>query len=203
MKIGYARVSTQDQSLELQCDALKKFGCDKIYQEKRSAVKERKELNKMNKSVRPGDTIVVWKLDRLGRSLRHLINQVNDYKERGIELVSIQDNINTTTPQGRLMFNLFATFAEFERELISERTKAGLKAAREKGKFGGRPKGLTKESKKKAWAVKGMLDKLDKEGNPFYTTSEIQKKLKVSKTTYYRLIKHIEEEINKVPKKVK
>ena len=133
MKIGYARISTIDQKLEIQLTELKRYGCQKIYQEKKSAVKERPELEKMNAHLRHGDAVVVWKLDRLGRSLRHLINLVNDYKDNGIQLVSINDNIDTTTPQGRLMFNLFATSAEFERELISERIKAGLKAARAKG----------------------------------------------------------------------
>jgi DNA invertase Pin-like site-specific DNA recombinase len=141
MKIGYARVSSMDQKLELQLAALEKYGCQKIYQEKKRAVKERPELEKMNAHLREGDTVVVWKLDRLGRSLRHLINLVNDYKEHDIPLVSINDNIDTSTPQGRLIFNLFATFAEFERELISERTKAGLKAARAKGHFAGRNRG--------------------------------------------------------------
>jgi DNA invertase Pin-like site-specific DNA recombinase len=182
MKIGYARVSTIDQKLELQLAALEKYGCQKIYQEKKSAVKERPELEKMNAHLREGDVVVVWKLDRLGRSLRHLINLVNDYKESGIQLVSIQDNIDTTTAQGRLMFNLFATFAEFERELISERTKAGLKAARSKGHFAGRKPGLTPEAKKKAWAAL-HLSKDSK-----FSVSEILKQLSISKATYYRYV---------------
>lgn len=182
MKIGYARVSTMDQKLEIQLTELKKYGCKKIYQEKKSAVKERPELEKMNAHLRSGDVVVVWKLDRLGRSLRHLINLVNDYKERGVQLVSINDNIDTTSPQGRLMFNLFATFAEFERELISERTKAGLKAARAKGHFSGRKPGLTPEAKKKAWAA------LHLSRDNKFSVSEILKQLSISKATYYRYV---------------
>lgn len=195
MIIGYARVSTLDQSLELQVEALEKFGCELIYKEKKSAVKERKEFNRMNKNARSGDTIVVWKLDRLGRSLRHLINQVNDYKEREIELVSIQDKIDTTSATGRLMFNMIAIFAEFERDLISDRTKAGLEAAKKKGRKGGRPRGLTKASIKKAWSIKGYQDK------NIYEEGEIMKMTDTPKTTYYRLTAYIEEIIKKSTKK--
>jgi DNA invertase Pin-like site-specific DNA recombinase len=182
MKIGYARVSSMDQKLELQLAALEKYGCQKIYQKKKRAVKERLELEKMNAHLRKGDTVVVWKLDRLGRSLRHLINLVNDYKEHDIPLVSINDNIDTSTPQGRLIFNLFATFAEFERELVSERTKAGLKAARAKGHFAGRKPGLTTEAKKKAWAA------LHLSRDSQFSVSEILKQLSISKATYYRYV---------------
>ena len=195
MIIGYARVSTLDQSLELQVEALEKFGCELIYKEKKSAVKERKQFNKMNKNARGGDTIVVWKLDRLGRSLRHLINQVNDYKERDIELVSIQDKIDTTSATGRLMFNMIAIFAEFERDLISDRTRAGLEAARKNGRKGGRPKGITNPSIQKAWAIKGYQDK------NIYSENEIMKITKTPKTTYYRLTAYIDEVIKKSTKK--
>lgn len=187
MKIGYARVSTPDQSLELQIDELKKYGCERIFNEKISAAKSRPELDKMNQTLRSGDTVVVWKLDRLGRSLKHLVNQVNDYKENGIELIIIQDNIDTSTPQGRLMFNMFAIFAEFERELIGERTKAGLVAARAKGAKVGRPSGFSKESKGKAFAILGMLAKKDDKGVAEHSVSEIMRTLKISKSSYYRL----------------
>jgi len=151
MKVGYARVSTQDQNLEIQVTALNEYGCEKIFQEKKSAAKERPELEKILKFIRPNkDQVVVLKLERLGRSLRHLINIVNDFHEKGIEFISLKDNIDTNTAQGRLLFNLFASFAEFERELISERTKAGLAYARSQGrKVGPRPK-LSEESKQKA-----------------------------------------------------
>ena len=127
MKIGYARVSTQDQRLELQTDALAQCGCGQIYKERKSGKnKERPELEKMISQLRSGDTVVVWKLDRLGRSLRDLIELVAEFKERGVEFVSLQDGINTATPTGRFTFNIFASLAEFERELIRERTNAGL-----------------------------------------------------------------------------
>ncbi len=124
MKIGYARVSTQDQNLELQIEALKKFGCEEIFKEKKSAVKERPELEKMLMHLRAGDVVVVWKLDRLGRSLEHLIDLVTGFREKNVEFVSLNDSIDTTTIQGRLTFNIFASFAEFEREIIRERTLA-------------------------------------------------------------------------------
>nr|WP_321410497.1 recombinase family protein [uncultured Carboxylicivirga sp.] len=126
MKIGYARVSTKDQNLEMQIEALNKTGCTKIFQETKSAVKERPELEKMLEHTREGDIVVVWKLDRLGKSLKHLIEMVSGFRERGVEFISLNDSIDTTTAQGRLTFNIFASFAEFERELIRERTIAGL-----------------------------------------------------------------------------
>lgn len=183
MKIGYARVSTQDQKLELQNEELTNYGCEKIFQEKKSAIKERPELDKMITQLRAGDIVVVWKLDRLGRSLRHLVNLINDFKERDVQFVSIRDNIDTTTSQGRLMFNLFATFAEFERELISERTKAGLESARAKGRKGGRKPGLSQKSKEKAWNALHLLRSKDD-----LSVQQIQKILGLSKATYYRYI---------------
>lgn len=194
MKFGYARVSTKDQSLDLQVEELKKIGCEKIFKEKISATKERPELEKMNKQLRSGDIVVIWKLDRLGRSLRHLVELGNFYSDQDVELISVQDKIDTTTPQGRLMFNLFATFAEFERELISERTRAGLERARKLGRTGGRPKGLSKESKQKAWAIMGMLDRKNEKGKPMHSAADIQKSLKIPKTTYYRLIEWAEDQ---------
>ena len=155
MKIGYARISTIDQSLDLQIDALEKYGCKKIFKETKSAIKERPELEKMLEHLRDGDILVVWKLDRLGRSLKHLIDLVTGFREKGIEFISLNDAIDTTTAQGRLTFNIFASFAEFERELIKERTMAGLQAARERGRVGGRKKGLSKEAPK---AITSILD---------------------------------------------
>ena len=152
MKIGYARVSTKDQNLELQTAALQKAACEKIYKETQSAVKERPELQSMLNHLRQGDVVVVWKLDRLGRSLKHLIDLVSDFREKGIEFISLNDSIDTTTVTGRLTFNIFASFAEFERELIRERTMAGLQAARERGRIGGRKKGLSPEAKRTAYA---------------------------------------------------
>lgn len=198
MKIGYARVSTKDQKLEMQLEALENYGCELVFKEKKSAAKERPELDKMLGKLRKDDQVVVWKLDRLGRSLRHLVNLVNEFDEMGVQFVSLNDNIDTTTPQGRLMFNLFASFAEFERELISERTKAGLENARAHGRKGGRRPGLSKESKEKAWHVLRLL-----ETRSDMSAQDIQKEVKISKGTYYRYIEWAEEETKNLAKKYK
>ncbi len=190
MKIGYARVSTKDQNLDLQLDALQNSGCEKIFQEKQSAVKERPELDQMINHLRSGDVVIVWKLDRLGRSLKHLVDLMSLFRGKDVEFISLNDNIDTTTVQGRLIFNLFASFAEFERELIRERTIAGLKAAREKGRVGGRKKGLNEEQKKTAYAAFQLSQYLD------LSVSEILKIIKVSKATYYRYLKYVKENQN-------
>ncbi|ESQ09869.1 MAG: resolvase [Thiohalocapsa sp. PB-PSB1] len=131
MQIGYARVSTREQSFDLQVDALHKAGCEKVLQEVVSGAKaERPVLDALLADLRPGDVLVIWKLDRLGRSLRHLVELAGTLMERGVGLRSLNDPIDTTTPQGRLAFNLFASLAEFERDLIRERTQAGLTARR-------------------------------------------------------------------------
>ena len=124
MKIGYARVSTKEQSLNLQEDALQKAGCEKIYSEQISGAKsERPQLQEMIKHLRQGDIVVVWKLDRLGRSIRDLIKLVSTFQDNGVGFQSLQDAIDTTTPTGKLTFHLFAALAEFERDIISTRTK--------------------------------------------------------------------------------
>ena len=185
MKIGYARVSTKNQNLELQLDALKKAGCEKIYQDIASGAKtERPELNMMIDNLRPGDVLVIWKLDRLGRSLHHLIGLVNGLIEKKIGLQSLNDPIDTTTPQGRLNFNLFASLAEFERDLIRERTQAGLSAARARGRMGGRPKGLPKKAEATACAAETLY----KEG--VLTVDEISAKLGIAKSTLYSYLRH-------------
>lgn len=148
MKIGYARVSTKDQSLSMQIDALKKVGCDVIHEEIASRAKTaRPVLDEIIRNLREGDTVVIWKLDRLGRNLAHLIQLTNKLIEKKVGLTSLNDPIDTTTAQGRLIFGIFASLAEFERELIRERTQAGLKSARARGRKGGRPKGLTQRLK--------------------------------------------------------
>ncbi|MEQ9404788.1 MAG: recombinase family protein [Cyclobacteriaceae bacterium] len=195
MKVGYARVSTQDQKLELQISELEKYGCEKVFREKKSAVKERPQLDKLLAHLRKGDAVVVWKLDRLGRSLRHLIDLVALFKEKGVDFVSLNDNIDTTTIQGRLIFNIFASFAEFERELISERTKAGLKSAREQGRVGGRKPGLTDEAKTKAWAAHQLYE------NGEMPISDILKQLKVSRATFYRYLEWASNNLEKKPKR--
>ncbi|MFC4211611.1 recombinase family protein [Pedobacter lithocola] len=146
MKIGYARVSTADQNLDMQFNALTEYGCKTIFQEKISGKNtDRPELKKLLESLRKGDEVVVWKLDRLGRSLRDLVDLVAMFDKQGVNFISLQDHINTTTATGRFTFNIFASLAEFEREIIRERTKAGLVAARARGKKGGRPSGLSPE----------------------------------------------------------
>ncbi|QHA92246.1 recombinase family protein [Bacillus sp. N1-1] len=180
MKIGYARVSTQDQSLDLQMDALKKKGCERVYAEKASGMKDdRPKLLELIEYARKGDILVVYKLDRLGRSTKKLIELTDDLDDKGIELVSIRDNIDTTNAVGRAMFRMLAVLSEMERDLISERTRAGLESARARGRKGGRPKKDTKALEK---AIK-LYDTKQ------YTVREIEEMTGVSKTTLYRGIK--------------
>ena len=144
--IGYARVSTHDQNLDLQKDALTKIGCSRIYEEHASgAITDRPELKAAMDYLREGDTLVVWKLDRLGRSTQHLLQTVTLLESKGIAFRSLQENIDTTTSSGKLIFHIFASLAEFERDIIRERTQAGLSAARARGRIGGRPAKLTPE----------------------------------------------------------
>lgn len=148
MKIGYARVSTHDQNPDLQSDALTKAGCAKIFTDKVSGtVAARPALAEVKKQLRAGDTLVVWRLDRLGRSLRDLIEWAEYLADKGVALRSLQEAIDTGTPSGKLTFHLFSALAEFERNLIQERTQAGLAAARARGRKGGRPKRLDKEQR--------------------------------------------------------
>jgi DNA invertase Pin-like site-specific DNA recombinase len=183
MKIGYARVSTRDQSLDMQLDALKKQRCEKIYKEQLSAsIEDRPVLKEMIAHLRKGDIVVVWKLDRLARSLKHLLNLVSDFEEAGIEFMSIQDHIDTTTVHGRLILNIFASLSEFEREIIQERTMAGLEAARSRGRVGGRRKGLSKEAKVKAVAVKHLYV------NEKKSINEICEAVSISRATVYHYL---------------
>ncbi len=147
-KIGYARVSTQDQDPALQLDALKKAGCERIFQEKASgAQRDRPQLMAALDYLREGDTLVVWKLDRLARSMKQLIETVEALGERGVGFQSLTENIDTTSPSGRLVFHIFASLAEFERSIIRERTLAGLAAARSQGRQGGRPKAMSDDDR--------------------------------------------------------
>lgn len=180
MKIGYARVSTLDQSLDLQLDALEKAGCDMVYKEKMCGMKdERPELQKLLQYARKGDILVVYKLDRLGRSTKRLIELSEELEQRGIELLSIRDSIDTTTAVGKAMFKMLAVLAEMERDLISERTRAGLESARARGRSGGRPKKDRKDIEK-------ALKLYDTEQ---YTVKEIEEMTNVSKATLYREIR--------------
>ena len=144
MLIGYARVSTQDQTLTLQKDALTKAGCQKIFEDQISGTKsDRPGLTKTLEMLRNGDTLVVWKLDRLGRSVKQLIGLVGDLQQQGIQFISLTDSISTNTPSGRFFFHVMASLAEMERDLIIERTKAGLDSARKEGRTGGRRPKMT------------------------------------------------------------
>ncbi|HAU1733635.1 TPA: recombinase family protein [Legionella pneumophila] len=180
MKIGYARVSTKEQSLSMQVDALKKAGCDQIHEETASGAKTaRPVLDEIMRNIREGDTLVIWKLDRLGRNLAHLIHLTNKLIEKNVGLISLNDPIDTSTAQGRMVFGIFATLAEFERELIRERTQAGLKSARARGRKGGRPKGMSKSAMEKA----AIAEALYKNGT--IPVKKIAEQLDISKTTLY------------------
>ncbi len=181
MIIGYARVSTEDQNLDLQMDALKEAGCDRIYEDKiRGSKTERDGLDKALNSTREGDTLVVWKLDRLGRSLQHLISVVNKLKDGGVYFRSLKENLDTSSSTGKLIFHIFGALAEFERDIIRERTIAGLAAARARGRVGGRPKSLSDEKIKLARTLWG-----DK-SNSIVDICDV---LGISKATLYRYLK--------------
>ncbi len=181
MLVGYARVSTLEQEIALQIDALKNAGCKKIFKDKISGVKtERPGLDAAIKFLRPGDTLLVWRLDRLGRSLKHLIETVTPLEQQGIGFRSLQESMNTTTSGGKLIFQIFGALAEFERNLIRERTMAGLKAARARGRKGGRPKALNE--KQIEWARQLYNDKAD-------SVKDICKTLNISKPTLYNYLK--------------
>lgn len=185
MKIGYARVSTQDQNLDMQVDALKAAGCERIYTEKMSGKKDdRPELQRCIEALRPGDVLTVYKLDRLGRSTFKLLELTAGFERDGIDFVSIVDGIDTTTPVGRFFFRTMASIAELERDIIVERTQAGLKAARARGRVGGRPSTPKKD-------VERALKLYDSNE---YSVPEIVELTNVSKPTLYRALKKREEQ---------
>ena len=189
MLIGYARVSTADQSLDLQLDALEQAGCSKIYTDTVSGVKTVREgLDDALAYLRKGDTLVVWKLDRLGRSLKHLIAIITQLNEEEKEFKSLQESLDTATPTGKLIFHVLGALAEFERSLIRERTKAGLAAARSRGRIGGRPRALN--AKKMALARSMLKDKSNSVG-------DVSQALSVSRATIYNYVK---EHNNPIPK---
>ncbi len=180
MLIGYARVSTMDQNPALQMDALRASGCEKIYTEKASGShRERPQLKAALDYLREGDTLVVWKLSRLARSLTQVIKTAADISERGIALKVLTQSIDTGTPEGRLFFHMTAAFDEFQRELIVENTRAGLKAAAKRGRRGGRPKAMNEQTMKHAEA---MLK--DTENYPFI--GDVIDQLKIGRTAFYR-----------------
>lgn len=179
-KIGYARVSTKDQNLDLQLAELAKAGCEKVYSEHKSGLKERIKLAEAIKYLRKGDTLIVYKFDRLGRSLSDLLSIISELHDKGVEIHSIKDNIDTSSTSGRLMMHIFASLAEFERDLIVERTQAGRRAAMAKGKKMGRPK---QKRNKKAKATAMLYEK-------GLGIDDIQKQLGIkSKSTVYRFIR--------------
>ncbi|KDR96820.1 Site-specific DNA recombinase [Peptoclostridium litorale DSM 5388] len=180
MKIGYARVSTREQNLDLQMDALKSSGCEKIFTDKVSgAKKERPGLKQVLEYARKGDIVVVWKLDRAGRSLKHLIEIVNGLNNKGVGFISLKESLDTTSSTGKLMFHIFASLAEFERDIIRERTLAGLSSARARGRVGGRPPVM--DTNKIAMAKSMMADKS-------ISVKDICKALSVSKSTLYKYL---------------
>jgi DNA invertase Pin-like site-specific DNA recombinase len=177
-RIGYARVSTADQNPALQIDALETAGCGRVFVDQASgSLRDRPELAKAMDYLREGDSLVVWRLDRLGRSLRHLLDTVTNLNDRGIGLVSLSESIDTSTSAGRLIMHVFASLAEFERELIIERTQAGLAAARARGRNGGRPPVLTAEKLIVARQLYASKE---------HTVASIARTVGVSRATLYR-----------------
>src|SRR5690554_453070 len=176
--IGYARVSTQDQNTDLQLDALKQAGCEQVFHEKKTgSTLQRTELDACLRALRKGDTLVVWRLDRLGRSLKHLVEIINDLEGRGIRLESLTESIDTSTASGRLIASMFATLAEYEHNLIRERTIAGLKAARARGRKGGRKPALGAKEKREIEAL--LLD-------PRISVKDVAERYGVSRNTIYQ-----------------
>ena len=181
MLVGYARVSTQDQNLALQNDALTQAGCEKIFTDKAGGAKAlRSGLTEALNFMRQGDTLVVWRLDRLGRSLKQLVGAINMLNDQGVGFMSLQEKIDTTSTGGKLVFHIFAALAEFEHDVIRERTQAGLAAARARGRLGGRPRVM---DQKKI----GLARSLYQEGK--LTVEEICSMINVSRATFYRYVR--------------
>ncbi|WP_426261806.1 recombinase family protein [Sphingomonas sp. DC1100-1] len=182
-RIGYARVSTADQDLAPQLDVLRAKGCEPIYSEHASGKHaDRPELAQAMKALRAGDTLVVWRLDRLGRSLPDLIATVNELADRGVAFESVTEAIDTTTASGKLVFNIFASLADFERHLIGERTRAGLAAGRARGRMGGRPPALTSRQLREARLL--LTD-------PEATVTAVAERYGVSRTTLYKGLREL------------
>ena len=186
MKIGYARVSTETQNIDMQIEALNKEGCEAIYHEKKSAFSIRPELDNAMKSLRTGDTLCVWTFDRLGRNMLEVISHVKYIHDKGANVYSILHKTDTGSPAGKIMLFNFSLFAEMEATLRKERAQAGISIARKQGRPLGRRKGLTDESQRKAGLVKQMY----LSENPVYSINEITKALNISKKTVYRCLEH-------------
>lgn len=185
LRIGYARVSTVDQNLDLQLDALTRAGCAQIYEDKASSrcTKGRPELANMRRALRPGDTLVVWRLDRLGGSVNDLILIVNELMQAGIEFESVTENIDTKTPHGRMFFTIMASMAQYRLDVIHENTMAGLKAARARGRLGGRPTALDDAAINE---IKTLL------GNPEITVASVAERYGISRATLYNSLNRAE-----------
>jgi DNA invertase Pin-like site-specific DNA recombinase len=186
MKVGYVRVSTEDQQLDLQLDAMQEVKCEKVFQDVMSGAKtDRPGLKEALNYVREGDILVVWKLDRLGRSLPHLIEVITQLDARGVGFICLTQNLDTTTPGGRLIFHIFGAIAQFERELIRERTMAGLQSARARGRFGGRPRLL---SAAKIKLLRSM------HADPSNSVTHICEVLGIARATFYAYLKETQHE---------
>ena len=180
----------KDQNLNMQIDALEQYGCQQIYSEQAKGAKaDRPKWLDLLSQIKSGDTLVVWKLDRMGRSLHHLIKIVNELMLKDVSIISLNDPIDTTTAQGKLMFNIFASLAEFEKDLIRERTMAGLRSARVRGRMGGRPKGFSAEAKLKACTAEALYAQKE------LSINEIIQQLNISKTTLYKYLRYRNVEI--------
>ena len=188
---AYARISTDKQNIEMQLDALKKHGYDHLFQEQESSKKERPQLQSLKSKLKPGDTFLTWKYDRVARSVIELVTLISDLKAKNINFISLTEKIDTGTPQGKLFATIMAGLGEFERDLISERTKEGLKAAKARGRLGGRPKGMEKK-------VVNLCKLIQHEANANeeISISSLLTEYNVSRGTYYKFLKRQKE--NKV-----
>ncbi|WP_028402363.1 recombinase family protein [Ectobacillus panaciterrae] len=183
MIFGYARVSTKHQNLDMQIDELKKYGCKEIVTEQESgANQQREQLNQLLNKLRNGDTLVVFKLDRLGRTMQQLVMLLNHFRGKGINFVSIKDGIDTSTTMGRFLYHIFGAMAEMEREVINERVKSGIASAKARGRMGGRKKSHSEKQ------IQGMLEMIQLGRSK----KEVQEIFGVSRTTLYRYIKESE-----------
>lgn len=178
-RFGYARVSTDDQDMSLQLDALAQVGCDRTYSEKVSSGKTRPQLAECLRTLRAGDVLTVWRLDRLGRSMSELVSIVNDLAGRGIAFESLTEHIETSSAAGKLTFHLFSALAEFERNTIRERTRAGLKAARARGRIGGRKSKVTEKLKKE---LRALYD------SRTFSVAELCERASISRSTFYTAV---------------
>lgn len=194
LRIGYARVSTVDQNLDLQRDALTRAGCVQIYEDKASgrAVKNRTELENALRALRKGDTLIVWRLDRLGRSLYDLVRIVRELEERGIKFESLSDSIDTSTAQGRMFLGVMASLAQYVRDVIHENTVAGLQAARARGRVGGRPAALDDRA---IGEIQALLR------DPNITVKDVAERYQVSRATVYNTLERAKKKPALPPKK--